>query len=227
MKTQFQLNRQSQKRAFTLVELLVVMVIIAVLAGVAFPVFGNVIFTAKMNAGMQSAKQIGLALVAYAGDHDGQYPEEKNSYDETIKTSNDAFRSLIPDYCDNEAIFVVPTSQWGSNVDGKIKTASEILKPGENHFAFVSGINSTSGSMKPLVVDGTDGTGFYTRDEQRKGGAWKGQKAILIRNDNSAKLVPLKGTDDHRFIPDTENEAVNMLDVGTTIGDGVKLLDPS
>jgi hypothetical protein len=43
-------------------------------------------------------------LRAYAGDNDGAFPTEKNSYGEPIVTSNDAFRSLIPAYCDNEKI---------------------------------------------------------------------------------------------------------------------------
>jgi prepilin-type N-terminal cleavage/methylation domain-containing protein len=229
MKIRAKVSRFGKFRGFSLVELLVVIVIIAILAGVAMPAFGIAKFNAKMNASMQQARQIGLALLTYSGDHDGNYPTfgEDNVHGEKIATSNDAFRSLVPDYIDNEAIFAVSTSKWGPSADGRIKTPAEILKAGENHYAYVSGLTGNSGSMKPLIVDGTDGSGHYTRNEGEKGGTWRGQKAILIRNDSSARLVPLKGEDDQRYIPDTEDDELNLLDVGTTVGSDAKLLDPS
>jgi len=220
-------QRINTDNAFTLIELMVVMLIIALMAGVAFPTFQAAMMTAKMNGAMQSARQIGLAIISYGGDHDGNYPATENSYGQAISSSNDAFRSLVPDYTDNESIFAVSGSAWGPSADGKIATLDQILQQGENHFSYISGLSSTAGSMQPLIVDGTDGHGYYTRNPQEKGGTWKGQKAVLIRNDCSSRLMPLKGDNNRRYIPDLNDPTKNLLETTITPGSGVVLLDPS
>lgn len=58
------------KSAFTLIELLVVIVIIAVLAAILFPVFASAKVAAKSTQSMSNLKQLGLAWLMYADDHD-------------------------------------------------------------------------------------------------------------------------------------------------------------
>src|SRR5580658_10409562 len=91
--------------AFTLIELLVVISIIALLASVAVPAYQMAVMTAQENAAMQNARQIGMAMRGYANDYGGSYVSGSNTYGQQITTSNDAFRSLIPNYLDSEKIF--------------------------------------------------------------------------------------------------------------------------
>jgi type IV pilus assembly protein PilA len=64
----------SKARGFTLVELLVVTVIIAVLAMIAIPQFNAYLNSAKVTVGIAALDTIRLNMEAYRDDHYGQYP---------------------------------------------------------------------------------------------------------------------------------------------------------
>jgi prepilin-type N-terminal cleavage/methylation domain-containing protein len=227
MKTTFSLHDAPDfSRAFTLIELLVVIAIIALLAGIAMPVYQTAMLTAHENAAMQSARQIGVGLLAYANDQGGVYPSGTNSYGQQIETSNDAFRSLIPTYLDNEQIFTVPGSKDGPKADNVITPVTEILKAGENHYAYVEGLSTTSVSLWPLIADGADGQGEYTDVQGDLGGIWKGTKAVVINVDTSAHLIPLLGTGANRYIPRYNDATQNALDL-TYMGGDAQLLEPA
>ena len=66
--------RTIKPNAFTLVELLVVIAISAILAGLLLPVLGTAQEKGRRVACMSNLRQIGLAMLAYAGDHDNHVP---------------------------------------------------------------------------------------------------------------------------------------------------------
>jgi prepilin-type N-terminal cleavage/methylation domain-containing protein len=61
-------------RAFTLIELLVVIAIIAILVGIATPVFTGVLERAKATKDMSNLRQIGAATQTYMNDNNGVFP---------------------------------------------------------------------------------------------------------------------------------------------------------
>ncbi len=73
------------KSAFTLVELLVVIALIATLVAMLFPVFGAARGKARQAVCASNLQQIGVAIALYAQDYDDRYPNgasvpDKHSY---------------------------------------------------------------------------------------------------------------------------------------------------
>lgn len=60
-------------RAFTLVELLVVITVLAVLAALALPIYSKVILYGQTTGSMSNLRQLALANLAYVADNDGYY----------------------------------------------------------------------------------------------------------------------------------------------------------
>lgn len=63
-----------RRQGFTLIELLVVIAIIAILAAILFPVFARAREKAKQASCQSNLKQIAMAILMYAGDHDEAGP---------------------------------------------------------------------------------------------------------------------------------------------------------
>jgi prepilin-type N-terminal cleavage/methylation domain-containing protein len=221
-------KRPATARAFTLIELLVVVAIIAILAGLAVPGAEIVRGAARRAAATHNVKQILLGLRAYSNDSGGVYPAETNTFGEPIQNANDAFRDILEYTGYNEEIFVVPGSAWGARADQKTASPDQMLRAGENHFAYIEGLSPDARGQWPLVVDGTNGSGTYTAAQGERGGVWKGQYAIVGRLDGSAASVRLKGSDaTRRYLPKFDDPAVNGLNVSAYMGNGVRLLDPA
>ena len=70
-----------RRRAFTLIELLTVIAIIALLAAIIFPVFASVRGKARGAACLSNLRQIGTATLMYTQDYDGIVPYGKDASD--------------------------------------------------------------------------------------------------------------------------------------------------
>lgn len=84
--------RSSQdSSAFTLVEMLVVIAIIAILAALLFPVFSQARAKARSARCVANLKQIGNAVFMYADDYDGRFPWAVDCADENVPEIWSAF----------------------------------------------------------------------------------------------------------------------------------------
>lgn len=196
-------------KAFTLIELLVVISIIAILAGIALPVFSSVQTKGAQTKALSNAKQIGLTLKLYATDNNGQYPSkvpDPTSGRPTttdVTTANEAFAQLFPDYLTSEQIFFQAKSAFTPTPpDDRIttetggSTGGKTLDVGENHWAYVLNLSDSSNASYPLVADGFEdpGSHTYATDETQPGGVWRAKAAIVIRVDGSGKVEKVANT---------------------------------
>ena len=122
------MNIFTTKKAFSLIELLVVIFIITVLAAILFPVFAQVKEKTRSTQCLSNIKQIGTAFFMYTEDSDGYYPvvpigedflniSDSEIYCGHLPLSEDnkealsqiSFRKQIEMYTKNFRIFVCPS----------------------------------------------------------------------------------------------------------------------
>jgi general secretion pathway protein G len=110
--------------AFTLVELLVVIAVIALLAAILFPVFATVRGKARETSCLSNIRQAGLAFSMYVQDYDGYYPYGVDPADRDtpqIWNGFPVFKATIPSlpwvhslllpYVRNAELFHCPSDQ--------------------------------------------------------------------------------------------------------------------
>jgi prepilin-type N-terminal cleavage/methylation domain-containing protein len=189
--------RKLANKAFTLLELLVVITIISILAGLAIPTMAEMTAKGYMAKAGNNAKQIVTVLKSYAADHHGLYPDA----DRTARpeTANDAFRVLFATgVVKDERIFSSPVSSYQPDEDyGSAPDFAQALEPGENHWCLTKGLSDSSDGNAPLVFENTAGTSWpptWNCDLAGRpvdGRAWRNGRIIIARNDGSTSAEPL------------------------------------
>jgi len=130
------------KRAFTLIEILVVLAIIALLAAIIFPVLASARGKARSAACQSNLKQLGAAMAMYIGDNE-RYPyavDPVDKYSDIWKDKEDAqgialgdlplITSAMEPYVKSPAVWKCP-SDYGFDVldDTNFRLNNEETKP--------------------------------------------------------------------------------------------------
>ncbi|MDX2065090.1 MAG: prepilin-type N-terminal cleavage/methylation domain-containing protein [Fimbriimonadaceae bacterium] len=115
------------KRAFTLVEVLVVIAIIVVIAGITFTVSARARFAAKESECMSNLRQIGTGIHLYAGDHDDSMPAtptqttmrqiEGSSRMVTVEGDPKRWRDSLLRYVGSEQVFYCPLDGFANKAE--------------------------------------------------------------------------------------------------------------
>ena len=180
---------------FTLIELLVVITIIAMLAAGAYAAYGALMPGIRAK---QAAKQTGVIytwLNAWSLDNSGAFPKGDSA--------NLAFRELFKrDLGADEMQFYIANDFYHDSAPdkkpdgdkGRDPEYAQALEPGENAFAYVSGLSSADDGRLPLVANGFAGQpGVWSKNATERGGVFKGKYGVVCRVSGSAAAHDLKG----------------------------------
>lgn len=194
-----------QHGGFTLVELLVVIVIIAALAGLSAPVILKQRKKADQTEATSNVKQIHLALLNFDSDY-GSFPDNETA--EQVKDatgtamnfggsfSNDYFRQLLATSADSEATFWCKSSASPRKPDND-KSPAKALSAGEVGFGYImasqtEGQSGSNNSARPIVVAPL----LKSQPNWEFDPEPYGDKAVVLRIDGSAKAETIR-TDNH------------------------------
>ncbi|MDB6078875.1 MAG: xcpT 2, partial [Akkermansiaceae bacterium] len=160
MKTKY----QARPQGFTLVELLVVIVIIAALAGLSAPVILKQRKAADRTEAINNIKQIGLALQEFDSEYN-TFPDANTAQSVKDATgtdlnfagtfSNDYFRQLIATGLKSEKPFYCKTAYTKKPDD--IMNGTKALDKGEVGFGYImatqtDGQSSSGTPARPVVI---------------------------------------------------------------------------
>jgi prepilin-type N-terminal cleavage/methylation domain-containing protein len=187
-------NINAMRRGFTLVELLVVIVIIAALAGLTAPMVIRQRKKADQTEAINNARQMGLALIEFENEY-GSFPDDTTAAAVATATgrpavtgaaANDRFRQLFSaGMTQSEAMFYSKTS-YTNKPDGNVQTDAVTLQAGEVGFGIImrgattTAFTSSGNPQRPIcatpfarAMDGTFDVDYYDG------------KAVVLRMDNS------------------------------------------
>ena len=209
------MNEYPLPRAFTLLEMLVVITITGILACIALPIFNTVQIKGQQAKNLAQARQIGLFLKLFASENNGSYPV----YSATgaagsgtaagSNTANQDFSCLFPKYTQSEAIFANKSNYYNDVVADNVIDAAgtpdiNTLAAGECGYSYIEGLKDTANPACPLLCDGVPATGVYTTTIKQAGYDWGSNKAFVIHLDNSGGLDTLTGPADN--MTDQQND---------------------
>ncbi|MFH1061480.1 MAG: type II secretion system protein [Candidatus Omnitrophota bacterium] len=96
-------------KGFTLVELLVVMAVIVMLAGLLLPALGRAREQGRRTSCMNNLKQIGLGIAMYRLDNDDKFPHDGSGSTTSLNLLYDT-ANPVDGYIDNLKIFKCPST---------------------------------------------------------------------------------------------------------------------
>ena len=139
------------RRAFTLIELLAVIVIIAILAAISVPMYGRFMTQARETKTLSNIRQIGAATLLYAGDNNQQLPNRVADGTGGSATQ-DKWPTLLKPYLPDTRVFSSPIPDY-QNTSYKVVDPSKYFDDTKNYTCYIyNGMNDMGAHDDPTVA---------------------------------------------------------------------------
>lgn len=182
--------KKLKSNSFTLVELLVVISIIGLLAGLAVPAIQGGLDKAKQQVDVSNARQLGTILFSEANDNNGNYRCNMDLTNTNVGASLDVFKGLFAD-----KVLTTPKILAGNGVTPA--TSTNNIQAVNVAWALGLGCNTSDDGEIPLILtkgtDATFGTEDITPDKTKCPWKDKGIAIYFIGNNATFKKTTSGG----------------------------------
>lgn len=226
-------------RGFTLVELLVVVVIIAVLASLGVVSFQSAKSSANRAKCASNMRQLGIGLIAYAQDHHGKLPGSQHFQ---TRGSTDSWVFAIQDYFGGEIheIRICPADPKGPErvlnnassyvlndfLDSGATDALGNPRPGQGT---LNSIRNPSRTLMLFVISDRKGTG--SGNDHIHGAGWRSWARVIAdiqpdrHRSGNAKADHSKGSANYLYV-DGRVESIAAAEIKYRIDSGINIARP-
>jgi prepilin-type N-terminal cleavage/methylation domain-containing protein len=184
-------------RGFTLVEVVLVIAIIALLAGISYAAMGPAREAARRSQCLNNLRQIGQALRMYMDDHRGQDPTEGQgiTYADAGLPTHRHLRAFTERYVKNRAVLACPNHQGRYPASRMILTYAWVPGPDradQSRRHRFSSVVEKRGLDTPVALCEEHNAGL----EERRAPRWQKRRVGVLRLGGAARfyLVPLHTT---------------------------------
>ena len=193
---------KSRRTGFTLIELLVVIAIIAILAAILFPVFAKAREKARGTSCMSNMKQLGLAIVQYAQDYDGNAITYNAGAPPGVPGFMQYSSAQLYPYLKNIQVYRCPSDPNGWSVVWPRRGTGQPDEGGRSYYPNTEYMGSGPGTAACICPSGSStpvlATSFVT------GGVVATKPVTDSELESAAELIAI--SEKHNFTTDATND---------------------
>ncbi len=146
------------RHAFTLVELLVVITIVGVIVSISLPLYSRFTQQAAETKTLSNMRQMGTALLLYAGDNNNQLPGRISNNPDPSQTPN-KWPALLQPYVQDTRVYTSPIP----DLNGKTYKITDPTKYFDNKVNYTSYIYNGFNDMGAFDPSGSSQSTFIPR----------------------------------------------------------------